>query len=277
MPTHTIDRVGRRHRDVADRRDLLVVEDGLAGGAVVHRLPDAARGGAHVEGGGPALHDREVVDAAAHDRGADVAEGEPAEQVRRGRRWRAGGDGLSCGTLEARGGAAAIAEAAPETTTKARRERRVEAFMTPEAIRRAAGKSTQRGVDAGGALQLVARKDAAALDHLARGLQDAEVGGGIAVEDEQVGELAAASVPRSASRPITRAPPRVAALRTWAGVSPASTISRSSRWMEGPCRVPMLPASVPAAMRAPAAASRRRLAQGPVASAARPRWPGPGA
>src|SRR5258707_9033247 len=47
------------------------------------------------------------------------------------------------GVFVTRGGGAAVAEAAHERTRKDKRERREGAFMTPEATRRAAGKSTQ--------------------------------------------------------------------------------------------------------------------------------------
>ena len=57
------------------------------------------------------------------------------------------------------------------------------------------------------------------------------------------------------------APPRVAATITCIGVSPALAIAASSRCSAGPCRLPMLPASLPAAMVTPAAASLRRLAK----------------
>ena len=91
---HVDDRgVGGRDGDVPDRRDVLVVEDGLEGHAVVDRLPEAPRGRRHVEGRRPSLHHREVVDAAAHDGGADAPELQALEDVRgkAGRRRRSGG------------------------------------------------------------------------------------------------------------------------------------------------------------------------------------------
>jgi hypothetical protein len=57
--------VGGGDRDVPDAGGLLVVEDGLEGGAVVLRLPQAAGRRSHVEGRRPGLDDGEIVDASA--------------------------------------------------------------------------------------------------------------------------------------------------------------------------------------------------------------------
>src|SRR3954471_24039831 len=73
--------------------------------------------------------------------------------------------------------------------------------------------------------------------------------------------LPAASVPASRSRPIARAPFTVAARRTCSGVRPACTISSISRNTDGPCNVPMLPASVPMTTGTPASQTLRRLAR----------------
>ena len=82
-------------REVADRGHELVVEDRLERGPVVRRLQDPARGGADVERRRVRLDDREVVDAPAHDRGADAAELEALQVLRRQRRplrsWRGRG------------------------------------------------------------------------------------------------------------------------------------------------------------------------------------------
>ena len=67
-------RVGRRNRDVADRRGGLVVEHRLEGGPVVGRLPETARRRRDIKGGGVALQDGEVVDPASHRGRADLAE-----------------------------------------------------------------------------------------------------------------------------------------------------------------------------------------------------------
>src|SRR6266849_425395 len=71
----------------------------------------------------------------------------PGPMLRKARPARASVEALGAGAgfsgvFVTRGGAAA-AEAAQERTRKDRRRRREGAFMTPEAIRRAAGKSTQ--------------------------------------------------------------------------------------------------------------------------------------
>ena len=80
--------VVRVDRDVADRHRVVeIVEQHFPGGAVVHRLPQAAGGGADVEHRGIGLEHREVVDAAAHRRGTDVAELQAGKRIRRCR-WR---------------------------------------------------------------------------------------------------------------------------------------------------------------------------------------------
>ena len=71
--------VGRRDRDVADRRDRVLVEDRRPGRAVVGRLPDAAGREADVDDRRVALDDRDVVDAAAHVGRADRAPDEGLE------------------------------------------------------------------------------------------------------------------------------------------------------------------------------------------------------
>jgi len=86
-----------------------------------------------------------------------------------------------------------------------------------------------------------------------------DVGERIAVEHEDVGQVAVPMCPSSCARPIKRAPFRVDASRTWRVDSPDSTISCSSRCSDEPCNVPVLPASVPATITAPASASRFRL------------------
>jgi hypothetical protein len=50
-------RIGRRHRDRADRRDRLAVEDRLPRAPGVRRLPDAAADGAEVEMLGLSRHE----------------------------------------------------------------------------------------------------------------------------------------------------------------------------------------------------------------------------
>src|SRR5262249_54374835 len=65
-------RVGRGDGDGPDRRDGLVVEDGLPGEAAVGRLPDAAAGGGRVIGERVAWDAAGAADAAA-DGGADQA------------------------------------------------------------------------------------------------------------------------------------------------------------------------------------------------------------
>ena len=72
-------RIGGRDRDGADRGHLLVLELRDPGDPVVLGLPDARRGGADPEHLGIGLHDRDVVNAAAHDGRADVPPFDPVQ------------------------------------------------------------------------------------------------------------------------------------------------------------------------------------------------------
>src|SRR5690606_7196504 len=74
-------RIARRDREVAERGDAVVVEDGAEGDAVVRRLPDAAGRGRDVEGLRRRRQAFDVRDAAGHVRRTDVA---PAQTVDRG-------------------------------------------------------------------------------------------------------------------------------------------------------------------------------------------------
>ena len=70
----------RGRRDHAARGvGALAVEDGLPGGAGVHRLPHSARRHRHVVDVALLRVHRDVADAAGLDRGTDVPEGEPLE------------------------------------------------------------------------------------------------------------------------------------------------------------------------------------------------------
>ena len=69
-------RIGRVDRDGADRVGRLIVKDGRPRYARVRGLPDAAGTDRDVPGGGVAWVDRDVGDAAAHERRTDFAEGE---------------------------------------------------------------------------------------------------------------------------------------------------------------------------------------------------------
>ncbi len=73
-------RVGRVDGDVADRRGAVMLEHRLEGGAVVLRLEHAADGITDINDVGIALRHGDVVDAAAHARGADGAEAEARQQ-----------------------------------------------------------------------------------------------------------------------------------------------------------------------------------------------------
>ena len=66
-------RVRRGEGDVPDGEHRLVVEERFERASTVDRLPHATRRHANVEGGRIGLVDRDVGDAAAHDRGADFA------------------------------------------------------------------------------------------------------------------------------------------------------------------------------------------------------------
>jgi len=82
----------------------------------------------------------------------------------------------------------------------------------------------------------------------------------IALEDQEIGQLSGldrTQLAFPAHDPSAMA--RVAATITCDAVIPASTMSRSSRKIEGPCKVPMLPASVPAAIATPPWESRFKL------------------
>ena len=72
--------VGRRNRDVADRRRALVVEHRREAHAAVGGLVDAAGGGRHVEGGRIAFEHGEVVDPARRRAGPDLPEREAIER-----------------------------------------------------------------------------------------------------------------------------------------------------------------------------------------------------
>ncbi len=96
--------IGRVEGEAADRVRGLRVEDGRPGRAGVLRLPDAARAHGHVPGGPLQGMDGDVADPSRHDGRADVAEGEPREELRvearsgRGRRFGARlRGGLTCG------------------------------------------------------------------------------------------------------------------------------------------------------------------------------------
>ena len=78
MPTQTVLASLGSMRDRADRLGVLV-EDRLEGDAAVDRLPDAAAGGADVDGERIGRRGVEGRDAAARDRGADRAGLEAAE------------------------------------------------------------------------------------------------------------------------------------------------------------------------------------------------------
>src|SRR5437016_12650528 len=67
-------RVRRGNRDVANRRDPLLVEYRLPCRAVVRGFPYASRSRAHVHDVRIALHDCEIVDAPAHRRGTNLPE-----------------------------------------------------------------------------------------------------------------------------------------------------------------------------------------------------------
>ncbi len=74
--------IRRRDGDVPDRGHRLFVEYRLPRRAVVRSLPHAAGGHAHKHDIRIVLHDRKIVDAAAHHRGADLPEFQAFEFVR---------------------------------------------------------------------------------------------------------------------------------------------------------------------------------------------------
>ncbi len=75
-------RVGRRNRDVADRRYAFLIEDRLPGCAIVGCFPNATRSGADVHDVRIALYHGEIIDAPAHRRGANLAEFQILEFIR---------------------------------------------------------------------------------------------------------------------------------------------------------------------------------------------------
>src|SRR5262249_24783577 len=70
-----------RHRDVADGRNRLIVEDGFPRKSAVDALPHARRRGTRVDDVRIAFDDGEIVGAAAGNRGTDLAEMQRFEQI----------------------------------------------------------------------------------------------------------------------------------------------------------------------------------------------------
>ena len=107
------------------------------------------------------------------------------------------------------------------------------------------------------AQELVRIKNLAALEHAVDPPRVADVRKWIGREQDHVGELAWFERADLVTRRMAMLLPRVAATSACIGVRPARTSNSSSRCSAGPCSVPMLPASEPAAIEIPAACIRR--------------------
>ena len=109
--------IGRRDLDVADRRDVFLVEDRFEGCSVVRGLPNSAGRRADIDDVGVVLDHGERVDAAAHHCRADLAELEILQLVGRIRLVRRGNGSRPAGARQKEG------QKPPESTRTAKHDR----------------------------------------------------------------------------------------------------------------------------------------------------------